>query len=196
MTLGLTEKIAVGVIAGSVLVTGAALGFGSGAEPSPGPGPTTTSTPPLPPEPTGSTTTVAPAALTEDAPISTSGVGSLVVGGTLEEAGVAPVEEPGDGCATTTLDGVRGIEVTLLDGRVATVAIDEGGWKTLSGVGLGASAADVRRTYADQVQEEDGALVFVPRDPDDVNRVAFELSGDVVSRIVAGSLGEVEERCG
>lgn len=131
--------------------------------------------------------------------ISTVGLGPVFVGMTVAEASQAAASafEP-DGevrgpctfyVATDFADvGVRWL---VAFDRIAVVHVDQPGIVTLSGVGVGSSAEEVRAAYGDLIEERPSPfdpavteLVLVPVDENDANqRVIFEVdgSGNVVA---------------
>jgi hypothetical protein len=207
MGLARSEIAAVGVIVASVLVTAAGFGFGSAAEPKPAPAPTTTAPPPLPEEEVPSTTPepggtgTGTGAVTEASPVTIVSVGPLTLGMTLEQVeeltGV-DFEESGEaGCTTATAVGaLAGLELVLVDGEVAVLTFGAGGYKTLSGIGIGATEQAVLSTYAGQIEQAESTLTFVPRDPEDAEyRIVFRTDGAAVTSYSAGLLPTVVEGC-
>ena len=210
MGLGRSELTAVGIIAASVLVVAAGLGFGAGAEPEPAAAPPTTSRVPLPeengtptterPEP-GDDTDVGTGEVTEATRVMITGIGALTLGLTLEgveELTGLDFEEEGDaGCTTAApTSGLPGLEVLLVDGEVATVSFTAGAYRTLSGIGIGATEQTVLSTYAGQIEQAADTLTFVPNDPEDADlRIVFRTEESRVTSFSAGRLPEVEEGC-
>jgi hypothetical protein len=85
----------------------------------------------------------------------------------------------------------------VADGEVAAVTFVGGGYETRSGIGIGATEQAVLSTYADQIEQAEGSLTFVPRDPgDDQFRIVFRTEAGAVTRFSAGLLPHVVEGCG
>lgn len=96
-------------------------------------------------------------------------------------------------------------EDLLLDGTVARVDVFERGYKTVAGVGVGSTEAQVKSLYRPFVQVtphfyDPGGHYLVVRSPDPVlspYRIVFETDGSRVTAFRAGRLPEVEfvEHC-
>lgn len=203
MALRGSELAAVAVVVASVVATGGALAFGSGTTPKPGPEPASTEPPPLPTEsvPTTEARPGGSGAVGEGTPVTITGIGPLRVGLTLDEVeeltGVAFAEQGEGGCTTATPDrALPGLQLVLADGEVAAISFVAGGYETLSGIGIGATEQEVRSTYADQIEQAEGSLTFVPRDPgDDQYRIVFRTNAGAVTSFAAGLLPHVVEGC-
>jgi hypothetical protein len=209
VSLRRSEWAAVAVIAVSVLVTGGGLAMGAGSEPKPAAAPPTTERPALPaeevpttePDADGGGTGTGTGAVTEATRVTIAGIGPLTLGLTLDEVeGVTGVDfdEAGEaGCTTASpVDALAGLELLLVDGDVAAISFGSGAYKTLSGIGIGATEEAVLSTYAGQIEQAENTLTFVPRDPTDADfRIVFRTDGGSVTGFSAGRLPEVVEGC-
>ncbi|MDQ3385782.1 MAG: hypothetical protein M3503_07225 [Actinomycetota bacterium] len=175
------------------------------AAPLPEPLPTTSAT--TAPGPTSST--VAPDTLGPEDRASLEGVGPVRVGMTLEEASAAAgqgiSEVPGSGagsdpaaCYYAVPDtGQPKVSFMVVDGAIGRVDVDEGSTVvTVSGIGVGATEADVLATYGDRIlvephpYDEGGRyLRYVPDDP--TRSLIFETDGATVLRYRSGLSGPV-----
>jgi hypothetical protein len=159
--------------------------------------------------PGASTTSLAPAALTEADTVTTSGLGVVTIGATADAAAeaagtaLAPAGEPvgATGCQYVRPQaGPAGVAFMVNDGTIARVDVESGSIATRSGAHIGSTRDEILGLFGDKIQAEPhpsvaGAemLVFVPVDAGDANRrVVFETGADgVVVRYWTGRLPEV-----
>lgn len=145
------------------------------------------------------------AGLSYSSPVSTQGIGPILVGMSINEAERAGrvdfIFDAGRNpdCEYATTDSVHGVSFMVVQGTVARVDVETPRVSTLSGVRVGDSKAAVLAKYGGQIQQtpheyyEDGSyLTYTPDDPDDETRVIFETDDhSMVSHIRAGRLPEV-----
>ncbi len=182
------------------------------------------STTTLPPEESTTTTvvedtstTVTPAdqgtTLTEQAKVSTLGLGPVFMGdkiATVEEkigASLVPDETGTSRCRYYTVPGgPPGVSFMVAFGRIARIDIEEPSTiTTRSGAGIGSTQQEIIDLFGDRIEVrpdpqggEGKYLVFVPKDEKDQNlRVIFVTGADgVVTSFRTGQLPEVEYPAG
>lgn len=137
--------------------------------------------------------------------LSTVGLDEVTFGLTVSQAEqasateMAPCEPVSDCYRVTPVDAPEGISFLVTDGTIERVDIVAGPIETPSGIGIGATRADLEAAYGDQLEFE--ALddrttdaVFVPVDENDAEfRVAFTMVDDAVTTMRAGRLPMVLE---
>lgn len=104
-----------------------------------------------------------------------------------------------ESCGYATPSSLDGVSFMVVDGEIARVDVTEPTVATLQGdIRVGATEELVRKTYGDQLEEEENiydsegtVLTFVPEDPADT-RLVFETDGYRVTSMRAGRLPEVE----
>ena len=159
-------------------------------------------TPAAPPPPPVAT----PRPLTEESPLTTEGLGPVLVGMDLEtaareaEATMIPLDSGTEGCSfvrPSTLG--TGVSFMVVDDEIARADVDTSAVATQSGIRVGSAEDDVYEAYGDQIEEteniyeaENPHLMFVPKDTSDNTRIIFETSEGIVDRIIAGRQPEVE----
>ncbi len=138
-------------------------------------------------------------------PISTEGIGPILVGMTVSEA-----EKAGDikldfggyqtgTCRYGSTKSLKDIDFMFSKGTLARVDVGNPLTKTLSGVGVGDSEADVFAAYGEQLErdanyydpENASYLTYVPEDSSDNTRVLFDVMDGKVINIRAGRLPEI-----
>ncbi|MFT7647437.1 MAG: hypothetical protein ACI8Y4_002186 [Candidatus Poriferisodalaceae bacterium] len=139
--------------------------------------------------PVATTTTLPALQLTNNAKISTAGLGPVRIGMTLEEAervtGVVlvPDEFGDDACRYHVPDrGVTGVWFMVSDGEIVRVDVWEGTIATLSGIGIGSTEAEITGLFGDKIEsaphpyDETGKyLSLIPVDEADADkRVIWE----------------------
>lgn len=161
----------------------------------------TTSTTPVPDT---TTSTPAPDTLGPEDRVGLDGIGPVRVGMSLEQASAAagqPVAEvPGSGVGTGPAacffaapgNGEPQVAFMVVDGVIGRVDVDGGSSVlTISGIGVGATEADVLATYGDRILVEphpyDVAGRYLRYVPDDPSRsLIFETDGAMVLRYRSG----------
>jgi len=144
--------------------------------------------------------------LSEESPLTTEGLGPVLVGTDLEaaerdaEATMIPQDSGTEGCSyvrPSTL--TAGVSFMVVDDEIARVDVDTSTVATQSGLRVGSTEEDVYEAYGDQIEEtenlydpEEPRLMFVPKDTSDGTRMIFEMSEGVVNRVIAGRQPEVE----
>lgn len=143
--------------------------------------------------------------ITSESPISTQGIGPVLVGMTKEEAEAAGrirlIDQggPGGSCVYYYSDEVEGVGFMFNEGTLARIDASDAYARTLSGVGVGDTATEVYDAYGDRIEEEpnfydpenSSYLTFIPEEPSDNTRVLFDIRDDVVVNIRAGRLPEI-----
>ena len=134
-------------------------------------------------KPVSSPYLIAQVKLTEESRVTTNGMGSVLVGMTIEEAsrsaGVRLVQSGGsDGCYTykPPQAGLKGVSFMVWKGQIVRVDVFMNyRVATLRGVRVGDSEERVRSLYPKQIQSIGQTLVFVPKDAADKDyRIIFE----------------------
>ena len=135
-------------------------------------------------KPVSSPYLIAQVKLTEESRVTTNGMGSVLVGMTIEEAsrstGVRLIQSGGsdDGCYTYSPPqvGLKGVSFMVWKGRIVRVDVFMNyRVATLRGVRVGDSEERVRSLYPKQIQSIGQTLVFVPKDAADKDyRIIFE----------------------
>lgn len=163
--------------------------------------------PPTTAGPRATTTTSGPERLSTASRISLDGIGPVDIGMTLDEASAAagvPIRvrpnQPFENCAFARPDGAEfdGLAFMVINGRIERVD-GHGPFKTVSGMGVGNTEADVFRTYGDRIRVEGHAyvrgghyLVYTPNDPGLQHlSLLFETDGERVTTFRAGLRGAV-----
>ncbi len=155
------------------------------------------------------TTTVAAARLGPDSKLRVDGVGPVRVGMTLDEArraaGIPLEQADGPFCKSLSPEGA-GFSVALIaedSDRINLVNVFEGPIKTVSGIGVGDTEAQVLATYPGQLEVRAGAPGphWVIYRPNDSSLASFSLNfqiddGGRVSQMRAGLNTEQDENCG
>jgi hypothetical protein len=201
-------RLAIVAVAVALVGAGVALaGTMGGDDPSPVPTTAAATTP----ETTvaAATPTTVAERLTASSPLHLEGVGPVRIGMTLAEASAAagvPVRlqdmPPGPECRYAYPDGAPGlgrdVAFMVLQGRIARV--DVGATvRTVSGIGIGATEAEVQATYPGRIRVEPheyvrggSYLVYVPADPAlrDLS-MPFETENGRVQRLRSGLAGPV-----
>ena len=163
---------------------------------------------------TGATTvpkpaTTADASITSASRLRVDGIGPVRIGMTLEQAraasGLAMPHSEGGVCVGYQTDGApAGLAFTAVEGsnRLDFVSVSEPSIATVSGIRVGSTVAEVRRTYGDNlkgsVQDGWGRLVFRATDPAlDRFAMAFLFSDGKVAGIWSGlrTIVERDEIC-
>lgn len=142
--------------------------------------------------------------------IGLTSIGDIELG--LEPAAVTaatggiPVAAAGTPCHVATLDGDPYSPLfTFRDGRLVVVQVFTPGLVTRSGIGIGASSADIARAYGDRIEARPAQagdstrqfLVFVPSDEENqVYRLVFDLTDDRVTTIRFGATEIVADQPG
>lgn len=139
-------------------------------------------------------------------PISTQGIGPILVGMTVseaEKAGNIELDFGGsyrtDSCRYGSTSALEDIDFMFSKGTLARIDVGNPQTKTLSGVGVGDSEADVFAAYGEQLQrdanyydpENASYLTYVPSDSSDNTRVLFDVIEDEVVNVRAGRLPEI-----
>ena len=95
-----------------------------------------------------------------------------------------PLHRPGDGAPS----------FIVVDGRIAAVRVWSERYRTPSGIRIGSTIAEVRRTYPGQIHQEpnvysdEPVLTFIPRDPANRRyRMVFLTENGRVTLIKAGT---------
>jgi hypothetical protein len=171
---------------------------------------TTTTDPPT-------TTTTAPAEtgtpIDESTPISLYGIGAVRGGMTIAEAEEATgqtltiegFDDFGGTCYFARIDGLDELYFLIVNdagasdprqGVVGRVSATAGPWRTISGLGVGSTRAEVLAAYGDRIVESPHAYVdgsyldYVPADPADAAfMLRFATNGDTVTEVHAGLEG-------
>lgn len=174
-----------------------------------------TTVPEAAPTTTRPATTVPKPATTADASITSAsrfrvdGIGPVRIGMTLEQAraasGLAMLHSEGGVCVGYQTDGApAGLAFTAVEGsnRLDFVSVSQPSIATVSGIRVGSTFAEVRRTYGDNlkgsVQDGWGRLVFRATDPSlDRFAMAFLFSDGKVAGIWSGlrTIVERDEIC-
>ena len=164
------------------------------------------------PATTTSTTFPPDAALTENATVTTVGLGPVFIGMTVDEAAeaarmsmVGEVDPDTPGCFFIRPQyGLEGVSFMVLDGAIARVDINPPSTiTTRSGAGIGMSEEALRELFPGQIEaaptyvvEREG-LQFVPRDENEAEfRVVFEMENGVVAAYRSGKLPGVGSAVG
>lgn len=143
--------------------------------------------------------------LDADSPITTEGIGPVLVGMTESEAEAAGnIELSTDGyvsgsCGYFHTDSLNGVNFMFHKGTLARVDVMNPAISTLSGVSVGDSEADVYAAYGESIKEtpefyepeHSSDLTYIPDDPNDHSRVSFDVTRGEVVHIRAGRLPEV-----
>ncbi|NEQ27196.1 MAG: hypothetical protein F6K28_50960 [Microcoleus sp. SIO2G3] len=146
--------------------------------------------------------------LSSRSPVTIYGLGAVRVGMTLEQAeqatGIsitAGEDVVGNGCSFARPQGIENLLFMVQDGQIARVDVIPGGTiKTLSGVGIGNTEAEIEALYPGQIEVspheyvQDGHyLTYVPNHPSNSNyRIVFETDENgVVTEFRSGRLPEV-----
>ena len=167
----------------------------------PAPKPATT----LAPKPAATTET----SLTSEARLRVDGIGPVRIGMTLEQArtasGLDMRGDEGGVCVGYRTDGApAGLAFTAVEGsnRVDFVSVSQPSTATVSGIRVGSTVAEVRRTYGENLkgagQDGWGKLVFRATDPSlDRFAMAFLFSDGKVAGIWSGlrTIVERDEIC-
>ena len=154
-------------------------------------------------------TTVAPESLDSASRLRVDGIGPIRIGMTLEQvraaSGVKMSRSEGGVCVGYRTDGApAGLAFTAVEGsnRLDFVSVSEPSIATVSGIRVGSTVADVRRTYGDSlkgsVQGGWGRLVFRATDPSlDRFAMVFLFSDGKVAGIWSGlrTIVEGDEIC-
>lgn len=165
----------------------------------------------------GTTTTVAVVWLADPAEdtlggaaIGLSSIGDIELGSEPPAVAAATngvaVAVGGSACYVTSLDGDPYSPLfTFRDDRLVVVQVFTPGLVTLSGVGLGATSAEILAAYGDRIEARpdpagDPArqlLIFVPSDEENqIYRLVFDLTDDRVTTIRFGATEIVADRPG
>ena len=150
--------------------------------------------------PAATTTTRSPERLTSDARVRMDGIGPLRIGMTVDEASAAagtPIRVGADdfgGCRYAWLPAFEGLDLLVVDGRIARVGVGDGPLRTVSGIGIGATEAEVHRVYGSRITVERHRyhptghyLVYVAADPSlQEFSLLFETDGRVVTAFRSG----------
>lgn len=173
-------------------------------------GPATTG--PATTRPTTPPTTAAPRRLA-DSRLSLDGIGPVDIGMTLDEANAAagttirllgPRDPEGDCVYGRADSGPEGLLFMFINGRIARVDVGGAGpsaVKTVSGVGIGSTEAEVQRTYPGRIRvtghpyvQTGRYLIYVPNDPAWAHlSMIFETDGARVTSFRAGLAGAVAQ---
>jgi serine/threonine-protein kinase len=143
--------------------------------------------------------------LSARSPISTEGIGPVLVGMTeseAERAGDFELTFDGFGtgqCKYLTSDAVKDVGFMFNKGTLARIDTTNPNSETISGVSVGDSEADVYEAYGDQIEREANYydpenasyLTYVPEDPADKTRVLFDVNDGQIINIRAGRLPEI-----
>lgn len=157
---------------------------------------------------TGALPSFAQVTLTEESQVGTNGIGSVLVGQTIDEAvrasGLNMKQIYGGNPKYCTyfkpVGGLDGVSFMVSDYRIVRVDIDNPRVTTFRGAKIGDSEERIKYLYQGQIQVQKHPynrfgghyLVFIPRDEEDSNyRVIFETDGQKVVRYRAGRLPEV-----
>jgi hypothetical protein len=149
-----------------------------------------------------------PTPVTPSTKITTTGLGPIQVGMTIESAEAATGQtfaqqsSGGEeyGCLYYTIEGLDDVSFMVTDGTIARVEVLESGITTLSGAQVGDSAEKVRNLYPGQIESEPHEyvpggeyLIFVPQDEAGQDyRVIFETDeAGTITMIRGGRLPEV-----
>jgi len=143
--------------------------------------------------------------LSARSPISTEGIGPVLVGMTEAEA-----ERAGDfkfspdpydtgQCNYLSSDSVKDVGFMFSKGTLARIDSRNPNSETLSGVGVGDSEGDVYEAYGNQIASEANVydpenasyLTYVPEDSSDNTRVIFDVQQGEINTIRAGRLPEI-----
>jgi hypothetical protein len=175
---------------------------------------TTSGVPTTAPPSTAPPTDLGPPTLTDSSPVSTAGIGDVEFGMSVAEAEEAagsplvPVDpEDAEGCYVAAFeDGPIGLQLTISNDTVERLDVVDGPVSTLSGAGIGDTAAQLRELFGDQLvpgADPDGegeVLTFVPEDEGDAGtRIIFVMTGGTdageVAELRAGTRPIVDSGC-
>lgn len=135
--------------------------------------------------------------------VSTTGLGPVKIGMTVEEASLAAgraIEGPhAPDCFYVEPAGLEGVGFMITNESIARVDITSGPITTTSGAGIGMTEQEIKDLFPGQIEVEPHKysdvghyLVFVPSDPADADkRLIFETDGATVTSYRAGTLPEV-----
>lgn len=144
--------------------------------------------------------------LSGNSPLTTEGLGPVLVGMTLSEAeaaaGTAFMAEsapPNASCRYFRPESLGGVSFMVTNGEIARVDVSEPVVGTLSGIRVGDPIAGVLDEYGKRVTVEPGEfnpdhslLTYTPSDPSDETRIIFQTDGSHVTGMRSGRLPEVE----
>ncbi|MGH9226002.1 MAG: hypothetical protein ACRD2W_19940 [Acidimicrobiales bacterium] len=154
-------------------------------------------------------TATMPELLSEASRLRLDGIGPVVVGMSLEEASAAtgqdiridPRTDLGRGCAHATAEGgPEGLQFMVVDGRIARVEVVPGPVRTVSGVGVGSTQAEVLAAYPDRIRVQANPysghlggkdLIYVPDASSEHLSLLFEVLDGLVMRFRSGWLPAV-----
>lgn len=143
--------------------------------------------------------------VTPSSPISTEGIGPILVGMTesvAEQAGNIELKADalmGGSCQYLNSETLKDVSFMFTEGILSRIDTRNPSSATLSGVGVGDSEADIYEAYGDRIQSEPNAylpetasyLTYVPEDPLDDTRVLFDVNNGKIVNIRAGRLPEI-----
>jgi hypothetical protein len=170
---------------------------------------TTTEAPPTTAD-TTPTSGLGPATLDDSSPVSTAGVGPVEFGMSVAEAEAAagsrlqPLEgQEAGGCYEAAFqEGPLGLQLTVADDTIERLDVVDGAVSTLSGAGIGDTAAQLEELFGDQLEpgaDPDGegdVLTFIPQDEGDAGtRIIFVMEGDEVASFRSGRRPIVDTGC-
>lgn len=82
----------------------------------------------------------------------------------------------------------------VMEGRVVLTRVTDPRVRTLSGIGVGSTSAQINRAYGRRIRRQGGAYHYVPTDREDRNhRIVFNVEDGVVTSIEVGELPHVGE---
>ena len=154
---------------------------------------------------TTTTTTRPPERLTSEARLRMDGIGPIRVGMTVDQASAAagvPIRVGDDefgNCRYAWVPAFEGLDIFVIDGRIARVGVGDGPIRTVSGIGIGATEAEVHRVYGSRITVERHIyaptghyLVYTAADPSlQQFSLLFETDGRVVTTFRSGLKGAV-----
>jgi serine/threonine protein kinase len=144
-------------------------------------------------------------AVTPASPISTEGIGPILVGMTesvAEQAGNIELKADAlmsGSCQYLTSESLKDVSFMFTEGILSRIDTRNPSSATLSGVGVGDSEADVYAVYGDRIKSAPNAyipetasyLTYVPEDPLDNTRVLFDVNEGKVVNIRSGRLPQI-----
>lgn len=150
--------------------------------------------------PSATTTARSPERLTSDARVRMDGIGPLRIGMTVDQASAAAgatIRVGADdfgGCRYAWLPAFEGLDLLVIDGQIGRVGVGDGPFRTVSGIGIGATEAEVHRVYGSRITVErhwyhptGHYLVYIAADPSlQQFSLLFETDGRVVTAFRSG----------
>lgn len=186
----------------AALALGLAACSGGDGEPAavPSPAETTLSRPSTTVGAITTTTERPPERLTSEARLRMDGIGPVRVGMAVDKASAAagvPIRVGDDefgNCRYAWVPAIEGLDFLVVDGRIARVGVGDGPIRTVSGMRIGATEAEVHRVYGARLTVERHVyhpnghyLVYTAADPSlQQFSLLFETDGRVVTSFRAG----------